>query len=158
MVKRGMFVFERVSDPVSIPGIKMTWRSYVIDRERGYACYSVAGRLRGSGEAQILVTENDIIPFETSFENPMDESGLRQVTQYIESFGHSRQIEKLKGVGPYEFKSEQQKQELLEVAAEAVLVFTCRNIEAYIRDEGRVKVQARGRTFTRRSFDLPTHS
>jgi hypothetical protein len=151
-----MFVFERVENPVSIPGINMTWREYAIDHERGYGYYPVAGRLRGSGLAQILVTGRDLIPFETSFENPLDDSGLRTVTEFIEAFGHSRQIEKLKGVGPYEFKSEQQKQELLKVAAEAVLVFTCNTIEAFIRDEGRVKVQARGHVWTRKSFGLPT--
>lgn len=154
-----MFVYELVEEPVNVPGLTKTFREYVIDRERGYALYPITGAGRDSTRAMILVAGTAIIPFETTFENPLDEFGLRTVTQYISPFGYSHKAKRFEeNVKPFEFSSEQQKSDLLQTAAEGVLVFTCRGIEEFIRDEGRVKVQAAGRVFTRRSFNLPTSS
>lgn len=152
-----MFVLESVEEPVTIPGVRKTSRHYVIDRERAYACYPLTGVGRGRTRALILVGGSDVVPFETWFENPFDEAGIRMVSQHISSFGRSYPVlEQLFGVKAFEFNSESQERELLEIAAEAVLVLTCDTVDRFISDEGRVKVHAGDRTYTRRSFGLLT--
>lgn len=132
---------------------------YAIDRERGYALVPGHGLLRGNGQSQVLVVGDKLIPFDCWWERHEGPDGRATSIDVHFSplkFGSSPSIKRFKGIGSFSFDSEQQKQQQVLVAAEALLVFSAYNSDYLHAVDGGITVYAGATPYTRRSFGYPT--
>lgn len=156
-----MFKVETPYHAVPILGTSLEAGIYAIDGERGYALVPGPGLLRGNGQSQVLVVGDKLIPFDCWWERHYGPDG--RITSIDVHFsplkiGSSPSIERFKGIGSFSFGSEQQKQQLVLLAAEALLVFSAYNSEDLHKVDGRITVYAGDTPYTRRSFGYPTES
>lgn len=150
--------------PVPIPGTTQTTREVTLDRDRGYALYTITWTGRGTGRRLLLVAGNRSIPFQIWHKTSPAPDGDVYITQYIAPalFGPATNFDRMIGLSSYTFTGAQEKEDLLKIAAEAVLVLTCENFQKYLDEDGRVKVSASddppAGMYTRSSFNYPTKS
>ncbi|WP_077490861.1 hypothetical protein [Sinomonas mesophila] len=115
-----MFKDIYLQEPRVLPLNGETFRHVVEDRDRDCRLYGLGAYNYGSRWGHVLQAGDKYVPFDT-YSEQYSENGEERAIVYFYSFGWSKLGEKRR-IPDFEFGSEEEKDRLRRIAAEAVLV------------------------------------
>ena len=145
-----MFEFQR-HDPLLPNPVGGVSRRTLVDRERGWTLHPLPSAQRGSVQRNVLVGHGKEILIETESHTVEDPPGIQCGVITFRCFG-SFLLGNSTKVPDYVFASEEEKRELMRIAAEALLIEGTGGHRKFLVQDGRIRVRLMGEVLTLRSF------